>query len=374
MQEVYITGLGTFLPNQPIKNEEMEEYLGQINGNKSRLKDRILRQNGIQQRYYALDKNQKSTHSNADLAALAVQNALSKHLISPSSIELLATGTTQGDLPVPGFASMVHGKLDLGRCEIASFQSVCASGMMALKNAYLQIKCGEKQNAISLGSEFASRLFKASRFEAQQIESLSFDAAFLRWMLSDGAGAAILENRANPNGLSLKVEWIDIQSHAHAYPLCMYTGKNDNKNEEEPTWLDYKDYESAANAGSLNLKQDVRLLDQVVEVGVNHYLELIAKEKIIPDTVDWLCCHYSSAFFKKAIQERMQNANALIPQEKWFSNLSTKGNTGAASIYIMLDELFYSGRLKPGDEILCMVPESGRFITCFMKLMVVSMG
>jgi len=124
-----------------------------------------------------------------------IENALEKSNLKAKDVELLCTGTTQGDLPIPGFASMVHAGLDFNRCEIASFQSVCASGVMALKNAFVQIKCNEIENAVCVGSEFASRLFKASRFEAQQVKSLPFDAEFLRWMLSDGAGAFVLQNK-----------------------------------------------------------------------------------------------------------------------------------------------------------------------------------
>ena len=43
----------------------------------------------------------------------------------------------------------------------------------------------------------------------------------------------------------------------------------------------------------------------------------------------------------------MEKGGAAISEEKWFSNLTSKGNTGAASIYIMLEELMYSGNLKP---------------------------
>jgi len=370
MNEVYITSAGIYLPNKPISNDEMEDYLGLVYGKKSIVKNRILTQNGIKQRYYALNTLQESTHSNAQLAIHAVNAALANSELRAKDIELLATGTTQGDLPIPGFASMVHAGLDFSRCEIASFQSVCASGMMALKDAYSQIKSKDKQNAVCVGSEFASRLFKSSRFEAQQIKSLSFDTEFLRWMLSDGAGALVLENKKSPKGWSLKIEWIDIKSHAHEFPLCMFTGKTDNQNENELTWLDYPDYESASKAGALNLKQDVRLLDKVIQTGVAHYFELIDEGKIVKDQTDWLCCHYSSEVFKKPIQDLMQKGGGAIPEEKWFSNLSNKGNTGAASIFIMLEELLYSGKLKQGDTILCMVPESGRFITSFMQLKV----
>jgi len=371
MEDVYITSSGAYLPNKPIDNAEIEDYLGEINGKKSSVRARILKQNGIKQRYFAINKKQESTHSNAELAVKAVEQAIAKSSLRAKEIELLSTGTTQGDLPIPGFASMVHAGLDFSKCEVASFQSVCASGMMALKNAYVQIKSKEKQNAVCVGSEFASRLFKASRFEAQKMKSVPFDTEFLRWMLSDGAGAMVLENKKNKKGLSLKIEWIDLESHAHKFPVCMYTGKNDNKNETEQTWLDYPDYETASKAGAINLKQDIRLLDQVIKTGVVHYFELITKGMIKADEVDWLCCHYSSEYFKEPIKELMKKGGGEIPDHKWFSNLTTKGNTGAASIYIMLEELMYSSRLKQGDTILCMVPESGRFITSFMKLTVV---
>jgi 3-oxoacyl-[acyl-carrier-protein] synthase III len=371
MKDVYITSLGVFLPNSPISNDEMEEYLGKIHNKKSLVKDRILKQNGIQQRYYALDKKQESTHSNAEMAGIAVNNALNKSGILAKDVELLSIGTTQGDIPVPGFGSMVHAQLKVPSCEISSFQSVCSSGVMALKNAFSQIKSGEKQNAVSAASEFSSRLFKSSRFENQKSESLPFDSEFLRWMLSDGAGAAVLENKPNKKGLSLKIHWIDIKSHAHQYPVCMYVGKNSNKSETEKGWQDYPDFESASKDGLLNLKQDIRLLDSVIKEGIAHYFDLIDKEKINIKEIDWLCCHYSSEMFKNPIKELMAKGGGAISDEKWFSNLTSKGNTGSASIYIMLEELMYSDKLKEGEKILCMVPESGRFITTFMLLEVV---
>lgn len=371
MEAVYINALGAYLPNEPISNMEMEDYLGKINGKESRVKSKILSQNGIVTRYYALDKDQNSTHSNADLAAEASKSALEKSSVLTNDVQLICTGTTQGDLPVPGFASLVHAKLGANHCEIANFQSVCASGMMALKHAYSQITAKEKGNALCIGSEFASRLFKASRFEAQKQKSIPFDTEFLRWMLSDGAGAMVLENKPNTNGISLQIEWIDIKSHAHEQPLCMYVGHMEGTTQSLKGWLDYPDYESASHSGAINLKQNTQLLNKVIEVGVAHYFELIDKGKIITENIDWLCCHYSSLYFKKPIQELLKKGGAHIAEEKWFSNLSSKGNTGAASIFIMLEELMYSGKLKENDTIICMVPESGQFITSFMKLKVV---
>lgn len=368
MKDIYINAVSAYLPGDPISNDEMEDYLGKVNGEPSRWKSRILSNNGIQNRYYAIDKNQKTLLTNAKMTALAVERLTEKLGKETSEIEYLSAGTTQGDLPIPGFANMVHGELEVGPIENASFAGVCISGMQALKTAYLQVLSGEKKNAVACAGELASRLFKASRFEHQKDKSLSFDTEFLRWMLSDGAGAMFLEDKPNSKGYSLKINWITQRSYSGTNPLCMYAGKNPN---DERTWLDYPDFQSAAIDGAINLKQDVRQLDNMVKIGVDRFFELIDEDKIVPKEIDWLVCHYSSEIFKGQIKELLKKGGLEIPEEKWFSNLTTKGNTGSASIFIMLEELMYSGKLKQGDQIICMVPESGKISTSFMKLTVV---
>ena len=64
-------------------------------------------------------------------------------------------------------------------------------------------------------------------------------------------------------------------------------------------------------------------------------------------------------------------AGCLVPEARWFTNLYDKGNTGSASLFIMLEELFHSGKLKAGQKLLCSVPESGRSIIAHMLLTVV---
>ena len=87
--------------------------------------------------------------------------------------------------------------------------------------------------------------------------------------------------------------------------------------------------------------------------------------------VDWFLPHISSEYFREPLWQKLQEIDFSIPQDRWFTNLVTKGNTGAASFYIMLEELFTSGKLKKGDRILAMVPESGRFSVGWIYLSVV---
>jgi 3-oxoacyl-[acyl-carrier-protein] synthase III len=374
MHSAYINRIGKFLPGEPINNDEMEEYLGKIASRPSRIRQRILKSNGIQQRYYAIDKQQQTVYSNSQMAAFAVRDALAQSNLEPSAIDLLACATTLPDLLIPGFASSVHGELaELSPLEIVSTQGVCCAGVTALNYAASQIELGKKQTAIAAASEFPSRLFKSSKFESETAiregKALSFDTEFLRWMLSDGAGAMLLQNHPNSTGISLKIEWIELISHANAYPICMYAGLASEK--ATKSWLDYDSYIDAAAAGAFDLRQNIRLLDDVMKLGVEGWLRLIEAGKVFPQEIDWLLCHYSSHFFRGQIVQLLEQAGCMIPESKWFTNLYTRGNTGCASIYLMLEELFNSGKLQPGQKIFCFVPESGRFTTAYMMLTVV---
>jgi 3-oxoacyl-[acyl-carrier-protein] synthase III len=248
--------------------------------------------------------------------------------------------------------------------------------MMALQTAFTGILSGVRENSVVCASEFTSRFFRPGLFEEtsdfQERGKLPFDAEFLRWMLSDGAGAAVLENRPNEKGLSLKIEWIDLKSYANNFDVCMYSGANKKADGSlEKSFYDYANFSEAARDGAMLLKQDVRILDNVVKLGVNRYFELIEQDKFAAGDIDWFVCHYSSHVFRSKIIDLLEKGNAMIPEERWFTNLYEKGNTGAASIFIMLEELFNSGKLRTGQKILCMVPESGRFVVSFMWLTVV---
>jgi 3-oxoacyl-[acyl-carrier-protein] synthase III len=368
----YITSMGQFFPGEPVDNESMEAFLGKINGKTSRARGRILKQNGIETRYYAIDRQQRSLFSNAEMAARAVKCAIDRGGVELADVDFLAAATSQSDLPLPGFASMVHAEIGSPPCEIATLHGVCASGVMALKTASLHVGSG-KRTAVACGSEFASRLFKSSRFESQtkvRNGSLGFDVEFLRWMLSDGAGAAVLRSAPEIAGPCFEIEWIELKSCANRFAPCMYVGPEKNGG-RLASWLDYPSFQAAADDGAINLRQDVRMLDDVIGQSVQGAVELVERGRLNPARVDWMVVHYSSQIFREKAYEMACRSGFEIPPERWFTNLATKGNVGSASIFVLLEELLYSGRLEPGQRIFCIVPESGRFLFGYMLLTVV---
>ena len=135
-----------------------------------------------------------------------------------------------------------------------------------------------------------------------------------------------------------------------------------------PGWLDYPTMEAAQQEGLLCLRQDVRQLDGLIRLGVDGFFRLVEEGRLTPRRIDHVVCHYSSDFFRSRILELLDKAGAPLPQEKWFSNLATRGNVGAASVYVLLEELVNDGHVRPGQQIFVMVPESGRFTISYMLL------
>lgn len=369
MNDVFITKASTYLPNEPVSNDDMETYLGLVNDTPSKARALILRNNKITTRYYALDKNGKPTHTNAQITAKAVEGLFDENF-KKEDMQLLSCGTTSADQIQPSHASMVHGELNLGKSiEINTSTGLCNSGMNAFNYAFLSVKAGVKQNAVCVGSERFSAWMTADKFnhEAENLKLLeerpiiAFKREFLRWMLSDGAGALLLENKPRENSVSLKVEFIDFYSYAHEIEACMYSGCEKQEDGSLKSWADYPSDEWLKQS-IFALKQDTKLLDQYILVkGAESLRASFDKHQLDPEKIDHVLAHISSGYFKEGLKEEFAKKGMDFPWEKWYYNLSEVGNIGAGSIFIALEELMNSGTLKKGEKVLLCVPESGRF-------------
>jgi 3-oxoacyl-[acyl-carrier-protein] synthase-3 len=377
-KSVYITRLAKYLPNEPVSNDEMENYLGKVDGQYSKAKPLVLRNNQIKTRYYALDKNGNPTHTNARLTAEAIR-ILAGETYKLSEIQLLACGTTSPDQLLPSHSSMVHGELGIGPIETISTAGSCCSGMHAIKFAWLSILCGDKTNAVCTGSELLSTWLRARNFEkeAERLNELekqpliAFEKEFLRWMLSDGAGAALLSDKPNPAGISLRIDWIESVSYAGEFETCMWAGADKLGDGDLRGWREFEPNEILERS-LMSLHQDVNLLgDNIVSLSGKYLQEIVERKNLNLNDITYFLPHLSSEYFRNRIDQEFRKRKLNIPSEKWFTNLTRLGNVGSASIYFMLEELFYSGRLKKGDAVLCGIPESARFSYIYALLTVV---
>lgn len=378
--KVYINGWSSYLPNAAVENEKMEDILGLVDSKKSKARRIVLKNNGIQKRHYALDPTTRlPTHTNSELCALAIKDLSEKFSIPVKDIDLLAAGTSLADQLMPAHASMIQGKIPELKAEVASLAGVCMASCMALKYAFANIKAGLAKNALVTGSEISSHHLRGenySHFEKRSEEEINskpeycFEEDFLRWMLSDGAAALWLSNAPRENELSLEIDWVATRSYANELPPCMYFGIDaDASDEKQSNWSQLTRKETNEK-GLLRLAQDVKLLDKyIVEYTLKRALSEIRKEHgLLPGDVDHFIPHYSSNYFKDKVATALNEIDFTIPQEKWFTTLTERGNVGSASFFIYLCDFLAQKEVKDGEKILAFIPESSRFSSCFVLM------
>ena len=391
--DIYLLAAGHHLPGGPINNGDIETYVAPLDQNSRRIKQRVLGENGIQTRYYGLDREGKTTLSHTDLACQSIQACLQQAQVNLQEIDVLTAATSGGDVSIPGVANMIQGALHAPPMEVHSHQGVCASSVLALKDAAQSLSQNPEQRmALVVAAEMPSRIFKRSRFASQT--QVDFESHFLRWMLSDGAGAVLLAKGAQvlthvaqtalaQRGLALKLNWIHAKSFSGDYPVCMQLGQGSHRAKEQDvtseysaqaSYLDFPSVAEAEAAGHFALRQNLRLLPNLFEVAVHEYAGLVQGGWVTPAEVAVFLCHYSSEALGKTCENMMEQAGLGIARDKWFSNLKTCGNTGAASIFIMLSEWLATQTPKAGQKIFAFVPESGRFTVSYFLLEVVELA
>ena len=359
MTDCYITSTGSYLPGNPVDNQSIEQYLGKLLG-EAQVRRKILAVNGIRTRHYALDKKQNATHSIYELAAEAVKHCL-LHDREPLAIDYLSAGSTYAPLLAPGLSSLLHDQLSKQAIvshslEINSNSGICSSGAQAVVNAARAVKAGDVKAAICVGVEQSSMGLKSKAFRpTYDIPAILRDvrtskwfmSIFLRFMLSDGAGAFLIEQQPQAQKRALKVDWTYSRSFANEAPLCMQL-------QSKP----------------LRLSQDVAILAKYMAPLSKRVLEgALCENGETLDNYAVVLPHMSSYYFEPAVKKIIAELSKHKTVPHW-TNLRTAGNTGAASIYIMLDEFLKTQPVARGDRILLFVPESGQFNYVLVSLTV----
>lgn len=308
---VCIAGVGYAVPAGIRANSEILKAFPQ------RTEDEMVRLTGIKERRFATE-----SESATDLAAIAVQHALTQAGTHVSEIDGIILATLIPDQPVPAMASALARQLGIPRALAFDLNAACSGWLYALEVGRSFIKSGTAKKLIVVTAELLSRITNPQDHRT----------AFL---FGDGAGAAILTaqdggHRLHRMGLSGDAEQFEaIQRPGGGARMPWPDGDSDD--------LEH-----------FYLQMDGAAVFKHAVVGFAEQIEqTLARENLKPDDIAWIVPHQANERILKAVSRRVG-----IPYEKFVVTIAKYGNTSAASVSMALGWAAEEGIFTDGDRII----------------------
>ncbi len=195
---VRIAGTGSFLPNDPVGNDRIDAVLGELTGADPGVRRflegvgrRMLRQSGVESRHFAVDPSTgRLTHTVASLAEEAARRALATAGCEPRDVELLVLGTGNSDMTTPPTSALLQERLGIESCAEIEVLSNCAGLGKGVQIAVDALRVGRYERALVAYAQHSSSFLRAAWFNQARVTP---QQAMLRYILSDGAAAIVLE-------------------------------------------------------------------------------------------------------------------------------------------------------------------------------------
>lgn len=282
-----------------------------------RTEDEIIRLTGIRERRYAADDETAT-----DLAAIAVQHALTQAGMKASQIDGVIMATIIPDQPVPSAASALARRLGIPRALAFDLNAACSGWLYALEVGRTFIRCGTAKNMIVVTAELLSRITNPQDHET----------AFL---FGDGAGAAILTNGAGGH----RLHRMGLSGDADQFDSIQRPGGGALMPWPESEGGDMKHFYLQMNGTSVFKHAVVGFAEQIEQT--------LVRENLKPDDIAWIVPHQANARILTAVSKRVG-----IPYDKFVVTIGKYGNTSAASVSMALGWAAEEGIFTDGDKII----------------------
>ncbi|MBI3028669.1 MAG: ketoacyl-ACP synthase III [Candidatus Rokubacteria bacterium] len=304
-----IVSLGAYAPKRLLTNQDLERMVETSD-------EWIVQRTGIRERHIA-----EEGEATSDLAVRAAQQALERAGVEPEEVEFIVVGTTTGDMAFPTTANVVQHRLGCRQAGSADVYAACTGSIYSLSVGAQYIQTGKYRTVLAIGAETLSKI-------------TDFTDRGTCILLADAAGAAVLRPAAGAFGILDT----DLYSDGKYWELLYQPGggsRNPTTHETVDKRMHY-----AKMKGNEVFKVAVRMFVDSAE-------RILERNGCKADDVDLFIPHQANLRIIEAAAKRVG-----LPMERVFVNIDRYGNTGAASIYVALEEAWSLGRIKPGDLIL----------------------
>jgi len=309
MTRAKIVGVGSYAPKRILTNADLEKMIETNDA-------WIVQRSGIRERRIA-----DETEATSDLALKAAQQALERANLVPEDIDFIAVGTTTPDMIFPTVGNILQHRLGCKRVGSVDMLAACAGSVYSLSIGAQFIQTGKYRRVLCVGAETLSRI-------------TDFTDRGTCVLLADAAGAAVLEPSPDESGL---IDF-DLYSDGQYWDLLYMPGGGSRSPATHETVDKRMHY--AKMKGAEVFKVAVRMFAECTE-------RILARNGFGADDVDLFIPHQANLRIIEAAAKRVS-----LPMERVFVNVDRYGNTGAASVYVALEEAVAGGRIKKGDLIL----------------------
>jgi 3-oxoacyl-[acyl-carrier-protein] synthase-3 len=335
MSGITIVGTGRFVPGAPVRNDALARVMDTSD-------EWIRTRTGIEQRHFARDGQGPS-----DLGVEAAKEALADANLQPSDVDYIIFATMTPDYFFPGSGPLLGAKLGISGVPALDIRQQCAAIPYAFQLADGLVKSGAAETILLVGAEVHAGFMPWTDWDVVRSEAdreVSAEAREratahrgLAVIFGDGASAMVLRRSPDPGGGFIGAELhSDGDSFDHLFvPRCGFR----NIPYITPEALLAEEH-IPRMAGPSLLKKAVKTLSRTVR-------SLCETHDISKDDIDYFIAHQANDRINHAVRQALK-----IPADKVPSNIARYGNTSAATIGILTDELRRDGHIGPGD-LLC---------------------
>lgn len=295
-----ILGTGSAVPQMVVTNDDLSKMMDTSD-------EWIRTRTGIQSRRVL------SSESITDLAVEAAKNSLENAGLKGSDIDYILCHNMVGDTITPSMAALINKEIEAG-CPTIDLNAACTGFIYALDLAEGLIKAGKAKHVLIVCAEQLSYFIDWSRRETCVL-------------FGDAAGAAVVGEGGEDCQIKLSTKYTDALYCKRSYP-----GTPFRKDQEVYPYLEMRGRD-VFKLAVLNSADDIKT---VVEKGGKNL-----------EDISYYLLHQANVRILDAIRNEFN-----LEEDKFPHNIANHGNTSAASIPLLLDELNRKGTFKEGDYLV----------------------
>jgi 3-oxoacyl-[acyl-carrier-protein] synthase-3 len=312
MKRARITGVGMYVPERVVTNEELTHYMDTSDS-------WIQERTGIKERHF-LEEGKDTV---ATMGAAAARMAMDRAGITPGQVDMIVFATLSPNYNFPGSGVLMQRELGIPGIPAFDIRQQCSGFVYGLSLADQYIRSGTYKTILLVGAEIQSNVME-----------LSDRGRNMAVIFGDGAGAAVLQASDEPGILSTHLH----ADGTYAEDLMLeYPGSNRKKRITHEMVDDGSLLPSMK--GPSVYKHAVVRFPEVIR-------EALTYNNLTENDLDLLIPHQANLRIAEAVQRELG-----LPDSKVFNNIQKYGNTTAASIPIALNDAWEQGLVKQGDLV-----------------------